>query len=431
MTSGLDIVNYAKSALGTKYVWGGNSMSGGIDCSGLVQQVYKHYGINLPRVTYQQIGVGASVPMRKLQPGDLVFFDTDRKTGGPDHVGIYIGGGKFIHAPKTGDVVKVSSLTDSYYANRWMGARRVAGVQTSATAADLAASDVPEVRLSAQELAENYGMSYSFFKSQPELWKMLKGAVNEQWSPEKFQAEVKNTNWWKKNSDTVRQAQVLQKSDPATYKANMEAARVSAQQMAVKMGAILSAKQVETLAKNMVWYGWNEEQAGNFLGQYVKWTDQHTLGGAAGAAAQQIEKLAYDNGIQVSDQTIKNNAAYLVRGVTTMENIQSGLRQQAASTYPGFAEQIAAGANMRDLAQPYIQMTAQELGLPETDIDLWHPKVRAAIQRADSKGQPTPMSLTDYRTQLRDDPAWRKTAAARDNVMTVGRQVLADMGLVR
>lgn len=429
MTDSSRIVEAARSWLGTRYVYGGTTRSG-IDCSALVQNVYRGMGVELPRVTYQQIGVGASVSMGKLQPGDLVFFDTDRKTGGPDHVGIYIGAGKFIHAPKTGDVVKISSLTDSYYANRWMGGRRIAGVvDTGGYSVD----DVqaPEVRLSASELSERYGMSYAFFKSQPELYKMLQKAVDGQWTADKFQAEVKNTDWWKTTSSSARKAQVLAKSDPATYKANLEAARVAASQAAVSLGAILTSKQVDQLAKNMVTFEWNEQQVANFLGQYIDFNKNHTLGGQAATAAKEISRTAFDNGIRVSDETVKTQAAYLTRGLTSMEQIQGGLRQQAAGTYPAWAEQIAAGASVRDLAQPYIQMTAQELGLPETDIDLWHPKVRAAIQRADSKGEPSPMSLSDYRTMLRDDPAWRKTSTATNNVMTVGRQVLADMGLVR
>ena len=74
--SGEDIGAYAQQFLGTPYVWGGNSLTKGVDCSGLVQQVFKHFGINLPRVTYDQIGQGSPVGMKGLRPGDLVFFDT-------------------------------------------------------------------------------------------------------------------------------------------------------------------------------------------------------------------------------------------------------------------------------------------------------------------------------------------------------------------
>jgi hypothetical protein len=200
--------------------------------------------------------------------------------------------------------------------------------------------------------------------------------------------------------------------------------------MAVKAGAILSGKQVQQLAKNMVDYQWDEAQIGNFLGQYVGFTDKHVLGGQAGAAAKQITQYAYAQGLQVPEQTVKNNAAYLVRGLTTMQQVQDGLLQQAVSTYPGFTQQLQGGATMRDIAQPYIQMTAQELGLPDTDIDVWHPKVRAALNAADPKGQPVPLDLASYQSMLRSDPAWRKTQGAQTQVMNVGHQVLAHMGLV-
>lgn len=427
--SGQDLVNFARTALGTPYSWGGNSLSSGVDCSGLAQQVYAHFGIQLPRVTYQQIAQGASVPVDKLQPGDLVFFDTEAAHKGADHVGIYIGGGKFIHAPHTGDVVKISSLSDSYYMNRLMGSRRINGVAGYAPSATGATDPVPITKLSADELADNYGMSYAFFKSQPELMKLLNNAVSDQWTPDRFTAALKNTKWWQTNSESARKAQVQAKTDPATYKAQLAAAGAQAQDLAVKAGAILSTKQVAQLAKNMVDFEWNDAQINGFLGQYVNFTDNHTLGGQAGAAAKQINQYAYDQGIRISDQTVKNNAAYLVRGITSMQQIQDGLRQQAISSYPGWTQQLEGGATMRDIAQPYIQMTAQELELPETDIDVWHPKVRAALNAADSKGQPAPLSLTDFQSQLRADPAWRRTQGAQNQAMQVGAQVLKSLGL--
>lgn len=110
-----DVVSYAMKFLGTPYVWGGTSPSG-FDCSGFVQYVYSHCGVGLPRTSESQMGQGNSVPRDQLQPGDLVFF----RSGG--HVGIYVGGGSYIHAPHTGDVVKISSLSGS---SSYCGARRV------------------------------------------------------------------------------------------------------------------------------------------------------------------------------------------------------------------------------------------------------------------------------------------------------------------
>jgi peptidoglycan DL-endopeptidase CwlO len=111
------VVGYAMSFVGTPYVWGGASPSG-FDCSGFVMYVYAHFGVSLPHSSYAQYGYGSPVSMSQLQPGDLVFFD------GLGHVGIYVGGGSFIHAPHTGDVVKVSSLT-GWYASTFVGGRRL------------------------------------------------------------------------------------------------------------------------------------------------------------------------------------------------------------------------------------------------------------------------------------------------------------------
>jgi cell wall-associated NlpC family hydrolase len=112
------VVGVAMSYLGVPYAWGGAS-PGGFDCSGLVMYAYSKVGVSLPHSSYAQYGVGVPVSKDQLQAGDLVFFD------GLGHVGIYIGGGQFVHAPHTGDVVKVSSLGESWYASSYVGARRI------------------------------------------------------------------------------------------------------------------------------------------------------------------------------------------------------------------------------------------------------------------------------------------------------------------
>ncbi len=112
------VVGIAMQYLGTPYVWGGAS-PGGFDCSGFVMYVYSQVGVYLPHLAAGQYNYGTPVSQDELQPGDLVFFD------GLGHVGIYIGGGQFVHSPHTGDVVKISSLSDSWYAATYFGARRL------------------------------------------------------------------------------------------------------------------------------------------------------------------------------------------------------------------------------------------------------------------------------------------------------------------
>lgn len=432
---GSALISKARTALGTPYAWGGNSLVGGVDCSGLVQQVFASFGIQLPRVTYEQIGVGAAVKRDKISVGDLVFFDTDRKSAGPDHVGIYMGGGKFIHAPRPGKPVQISSLTDSYYNDRLMAIRRIPGV--AGQASGLGAIDPStfsgggeEVKKSKTELAEEYGYSKAFFDSIPELKKLLSKATKEQMDASLFTAHLKNTKWWRTTQDSVRKVELMKKDDPATYKATIEASRVAASDLAVKMGAILSGKNLDKLAHNIVHYGWNDAQIQNFLGSYIKFNDKHVLGGMAGRAYEDLRKTAYDNGVSVQEQQLKNAAAYVVKGVSSMEKETANIRGIAMGAYPAFADQIQAGQSMRDIASPYVQSMAKIMEVPDTDVDMFNPKIKYALNKAGQDGKPSPMSLTDFENYLRDQPDWRRTANARDSVFQIGRQVLSDMGLV-
>jgi cell wall-associated NlpC family hydrolase len=112
---GAQVVSIAMQYLGVPYQWAGASPETGFDCSGFTMYVFQQVGISLPHLTYSQFAGGTPVPRDQLEPGDLVFFN------GVGHVGIYVGGGSFIHAPQTGDVVKISPLS---YEGSYDGARR-------------------------------------------------------------------------------------------------------------------------------------------------------------------------------------------------------------------------------------------------------------------------------------------------------------------
>ena len=121
VSKGNEVVNYAYKFLGKPYVYGATGPNA-FDCSGLTQYVYNKFGVGLSRTTYTQVGEGTKVKRSDLRAGDLVFFNTESSTS---HVGIYIGDGEFIHAPRTGKPVMVSSLSDGYYSERYATARRI------------------------------------------------------------------------------------------------------------------------------------------------------------------------------------------------------------------------------------------------------------------------------------------------------------------
>ena len=125
LSKGQEIVATAKRYLGGKYVYGGNNLKTGVDCSGLTKEVFETFDINITRLASTQVRDGKIVAKSELRPGDLVFFDTTGKnTGTISHVGIYAGDNMFLHADGTNGVM-LSNLNSSYYARNYVTGSRI------------------------------------------------------------------------------------------------------------------------------------------------------------------------------------------------------------------------------------------------------------------------------------------------------------------
>jgi cell wall-associated NlpC family hydrolase len=143
--SAQDLTSAALGLIGIRYKWGGNTPATGLDCSGLVRYVFQQVtGVTLPRTARDMSHLGTQVALADLQPGDLVFFDTRRTAF--SHVGIYLGGNRFVHAPRRGREVEVATLDSGFWQQRFNGARRMIGVLPGllpAIIAEAAAAPLP------------------------------------------------------------------------------------------------------------------------------------------------------------------------------------------------------------------------------------------------------------------------------------------------
>ena len=120
-----DLAIYAISLSDTPYRYGGNSPANGFDCSGFVRYVFQNsLGLQLPRTSLEMSRVGEPLKQGQLLPGDLVFFNTQQQSF--SHVGIYVGEGRFVHAPKNGKAIAIVNMRASYWQSRYDGARRIA-----------------------------------------------------------------------------------------------------------------------------------------------------------------------------------------------------------------------------------------------------------------------------------------------------------------
>lgn len=427
--SGKDVVDYLMQFRGTPYAWGGNDLSSGIDCSGLLQQGFGHFGVDIARVTNDQIGQGLAVDWDNLQIGDAVFFDTDAGRSGPDHVGIYIGNGKMLHAPHTGDVVKISDITNDYYASRFMGARRFDGVEGGGSSnGNWSSQTAVERKLSPEEMSAQYGLSWAFLNSDPTLKSLFDNAVKGNWTTDKFQAELKNSDWWKSNSAAQRKALEMKSADPATWAATLDANKEKIKQMAVEIGAAVPDDQISRLAENVAMTAMSDEQLKQTLSGYIDFVNG-SLVGAAGMYEHTMRKYAADMGVDLNQQSIKNYAQLIVNNVSNQADFQNFVNAQAISAFPAFEEQIKSGMTMRNIANPYIQMMASDLEMNPDVITLKDPTIMSGLNGVDDKGKPVGRTLTEFADTLRGDPRWKSTTQARDKAMNVGLSVLKNWGL--
>jgi cell wall-associated NlpC family hydrolase len=147
-----DLVSTAIGFLGIPYLRGGNSAETGFDCSGFVRAIYKEtIGLVLPRTADQQASTTQKINKNELKPGDLVFFNTLKRSF--SHVGIYLGEGKFIHSPRSGATVRIEDMRIPYWNVRFDGARRVATAQT-VSASPPPSSPAPAEKSIATSVAE-------------------------------------------------------------------------------------------------------------------------------------------------------------------------------------------------------------------------------------------------------------------------------------
>ncbi|MFF9268621.1 hypothetical protein [Streptomyces rochei] len=289
-----------------------------------------------------------------------------------------------------------------------------------------------QVKLSREELAEQYGLTSALINSSKELKSLFNQAVSGQWSAAKFQAKLKNSNWWKKQPSSLRKYLTQKYTDPATWKQGQGAAEAKFNNMAIQVGLsnqIVKGKGPTSLLKKVMYWstalGWTDARIKNYLGQFAT-THGGQMWGEAGEAFDKLHEFAYLNGMRYSQDWYKKQAQGIVAGRTTIERAEAYIRSQASARYATFAEQIRAGQNVLDLAAPYIKSMSTILELPETDIDLFTKHIQNAMSGKEA-GFTYP--LWKFENDLRADPLWRKTNNARESMMTVAHQVAKDFGL--
>lgn len=279
------------------------------------------------------------------------------------------------------------------------------------------------------EIAAGFGYSLAFFDADPELRALLNRAVaGAGYTTARFIAELQNTKWFRRHSESYRKFIALQRSDPATLRQLQSQAHASLASTAQQMGAQVSYAELQRLATNAIQFGWTPEQQQRALASYVTYKGPGKTFGNAATNAARFRQIAEDYGIGVSDQTMGSWVKSAALGTINEAFVQQWASAQAASRYPGLASQLKAGQTVREIADPYIESYAKLLELNPETIKLSDKLIQGALTAKDPKGKPTVKTVWQFEQELRNDPRWVKTQGAQDEVMATARRVLQDFG---
>ena len=281
------------------------------------------------------------------------------------------------------------------------------------------------------ETAETYGFNEAFLDANPELKKLFGKAVDQGWSSTKFQAEMRDTKWWKTHSQSERDFLTMKFGDPKTADQKMNAAYIHVRQLAAQMGIVENPQQMKRIkawAYNYAAKGWDDAMLRDTIGKYV-YFDKGAQG-EGGETMNQLKSYAYSMGVTMSGKWYADNSRNVIRGVAALQDYKDQILKQAKATYSQYSKQLDAGQTMTDIASPYIQSMQNILEVPAGSLSLQDKTIKAALQyKNPTTGASESKPLWQFENDLRSDPRWKSTQNAQNSMMQVAHQVLSDFGL--
>lgn len=289
-------------------------------------------------------------------------------------------------------------------------------------------------KLSRSELASSYGFALSFMQSDPDLWKLFNQAVKQTWTAERFVAKLRGTDWFQKHSANVRNAILQETSDPATYQAQVDQMYATVRDAWGSMfGQTANEKQLRTWAETAHRMGWSQAQLMDRMTSglnFQKLLRNKSLGGTAAETTAQLDQLAAAYGLDVGDQWKASQTKKLLSGDDTLQGVQNRLRELAMREYAAFADDIAGGQTVADIADPYIQRMADLLEVSPDSIGVKDKMVQKALRQRTPDGKPAAASLSDFEDMVRQDSRWQYTENAREQMSAVTAEIARAFGTV-
>lgn len=296
------------------------------------------------------------------------------------------------------------------------------------------AADGGSPKIDRRTMAQNYGFALAFMNSNPELKHLFNKAVAETWTPDKFIAQLRNTKWFKTNSATVRNAILQETSDPATFQASLNQMSATVKDTYGSMfGDMGNDKQMARWARLAVRMGWSQAELVDKITSsvdYQKMLKKDSLGGTAAEMKSQLDSLGSNYGIKLGDQWKARQLAAVMSGDDTIAGVQAKVQEMAMREYKAFADRIAGGETVTEIADPYISRYAELLEQNPSSVGLDNELIQRAMKQTGPDGKAASMDLFTFEKEVRKDNRWQYTQNAKQEVSNVTSDLLKNFGMI-
>lgn len=286
-------------------------------------------------------------------------------------------------------------------------------------------------RLSMSLVGKDYNFAYKILASSPEVQRLFQQAVDNNWSKELFEANIRGSKWYEEiGGEYARKAWFSKTMGGPDWEDQLVQARDAVQRQATALGADLSPDEIDSFAERYLFEGWFAQGRQGLMMDAMASRIDDIRGGQI-SIRDALAKAARDNGVSLNDQWFVEVARSVSRGESTREDYEQFIREQAANKYPLYADRIRQGISVRSLASPYTQRMAEILELSEDSIGLNDPYITEALGQVDAEGKPRSMSFSDFETKLRNDPRWENTKNGKNTLLNMATQFMRDWGFVK
>lgn len=292
------------------------------------------------------------------------------------------------------------------------------------------------LRASMKWVAEKYGLAYSLINENPDIKALFQTAIKEKWAEDttgtaqaKFMSRLRETKWWKTQSDEWRKLAVLKANDPTTYKLRMAEAQQKLSNIAAAEGATIGPKYRDEIIKQAISAGWDDTRIEQAMAGQIARTQDGSLYGKAGQLETELMKLGQRNGLTFSKDFYVNAARSVLGGTKTADDWGKWIREQAANQYQAYGDQIRAGVDLKDAASNITTAVAQELDLDPEQVGLQDKIVQRALTNVDEKGNPSVLPLWQVKDMIRQDDRFLKTKNSQAELANIGTDILKKWGV--